>query len=132
MTVLEKQITTLREIGKQLILMQSDIAKDHNEEFLQFEQDVVSSSFQNQGEITIYKLAKSWRPISLTNYILKALECLCGWHMDDAIKHSPVHTQQHGFCTDRNTYTAISSTVTDYIERPVSYTHLTLPTILLV
>ena len=47
-----------------------------------------------------YKLAKSWRPISLTNYILKALERLCGWHMDDAIKHTPVHTQQHGFRTD--------------------------------
>ena len=38
--------------------------------------------------------------------------------MDDAIKHSPVHTQQHGFCTDRNTDTAIS-TVTDYIERHI-------------
>ena len=25
-----------------------------------------------------YKTAKSWRPISLTNYILKALERLCG------------------------------------------------------
>ena len=38
--------------------------------------------------------------------------------MDDTIKNSPVHTQQHGFCIDRNTGTAIS-TVTDYIERHI-------------
>ena len=38
--------------------------------------------------------------------------------MEDAIKHSPVHSQQHGFHTDRNTDTAIS-TVTDYIERHI-------------
>ena len=38
--------------------------------------------------------------------------------MDDAIKHSPVHTQQHGFCTDRNTDISIT-TVTDYIERHI-------------
>ena len=31
-----------------------------------------------------YKSAKSWRPISLTNYILKALERLCGWQMVEA------------------------------------------------
>ena len=65
-----------------------------------------------------YKLAKAWRPISLTNYILKALERLCGWHMDDALKNSPIHIQQHGFRTDRNTDTAIS-TVTDYIEKHI-------------
>ena len=79
--------------------------------------------YPNPGKITISLpnlgvLAISWRPISLTNYIPKALKCLCGWHMDDAIKHSPVHTQHHGFCTDRNTDTAIS-TVTDYIERHI-------------
>ena len=39
--------------------------------------------------------------------------------MDNAIKHSTVHAQQHGFRTDRNTDTAIS-TVTDYIERHIS------------
>ena len=44
-----------------------------------------------------YKVAKSWRPISLTNYLIKALEKLCVWESDKAL--------------------------------PVSYTHLTLPTI---
>ena len=38
--------------------------------------------------------------------------------MDDAIKDSSIHTQQHGFHTNRNTDTAIS-TVTDYIEKHI-------------
>ena len=65
-----------------------------------------------------YKLAKSWRPISLTNYMLKGLERLCGWHMDEQLKKFPVHTKQHGFRTDRNTETAISEAV-NYIEKHV-------------
>ena len=36
-----------------------------------------------------YKLAKSWRPISLTNYMLKGLERLCGWHMNCLLYTSP-------------------------------------------
>ena len=38
--------------------------------------------------------------------------------MDEAIKHSPLHSQQHGFRTDGNTDMAIS-TVTDYIEKHI-------------
>ena len=38
--------------------------------------------------------------------------------MNDALKNSPIHIQQHGFHTDRNTDTAIS-TVTDYIEKHI-------------
>ena len=63
-----------------------------------------------------YKIAKAWRPISLTNYILKALERLCGWHMDEVLKTNPLHSNQHGFRTDRNTETAISSAA-NYIEK---------------
>ena len=55
-----------------------------------------------------YKSAKSWRPISLANYILKALERLCGWHMDEVLKLNPLQDNQYGFRTDRNTETAIS------------------------
>ena len=65
-----------------------------------------------------YKAAKSWRPISLTNYILKTLERLCGWHMDEVLKLKPLHTQQHGFRTDRNTETAISGAA-NYIEKHI-------------
>ena len=63
-----------------------------------------------------YKFSKSWRAISLTNYILKALEKLCCWHSDEKIAQNPLHIRQHGFRTDRNTDTALSN-VTNYIEK---------------
>ena len=44
-----------------------------------------------------YKVAKSWRPISLTNYLIKALEKLCVWESDKALQTNPVHTRQHCF-----------------------------------
>ena len=56
-----------------------------------------------------YQTAKAWRPISLTNYLLKGLEKLCCWHMDEKIELNPIHTRQHGFRTDRNTDTSISN-----------------------
>ena len=62
-----------------------------------------------------YQTAKAWRPISLTNYLLKALEKLCCWHMDEKIELNPIHTRQHGFRTDRNTDISISNVV-NYIE----------------
>ena len=46
-----------------------------------------------------YKVAKSWRPISLTNYLLKGLERLCAWQVDGEAIQNPVHTLQHGFRT---------------------------------
>ena len=58
---------------------------------------------------TSYKLANSWRPISLTNYILKGLERLRAWNMDEAGKDHPVHKYEHGFRTDRNTDTDLST-----------------------
>ena len=62
-----------------------------------------------------YQIAKAWRPISLTNYLLKALEKLCCRNMDAKIELNPIHTRQHGFRTDRNTETSISNVV-KYIE----------------
>ena len=62
-----------------------------------------------------YHIAKAWRPISLTNYLLKALQKLCCWHMDEKIELNPVHTGQHSFRTDRNTDNSISNVV-NYIE----------------
>ena len=49
---------------------------------------------------------------------LKTLERLCGWHMDEVLKLKPLHTQQHGFRTDRNTETAISRAA-NYIEKHI-------------
>ena len=65
-----------------------------------------------------YQIAKAWRPISLTNYLLKALEKLAVWHMDEKIIEYPLHTRQHGFRSDRNTETSLSK-VTAYIERHI-------------
>ena len=63
-----------------------------------------------------YDAAKSWRPISLTNYLLKTLEKVCSWHMDEMLETYPVHTRQHGFRNDRNTETSLSDVV-NYIEK---------------
>ena len=62
-----------------------------------------------------YRAYKSWRGISLSNYLLKALEKLCCWHMDENIARNPLHVRQHGFRNDRNTDTALSNVV-NYIE----------------
>ena len=67
-----------------------------------------------------YKLAKAWRPISLTNYLIKALEKLSVWEADKALMKNPVHTKQHVFRSDRNTVTAISE-VTDLIEQHIFF-----------
>ena len=69
------------------------------------------------GKVT-YKIAKAWRPISLTNYLLKALEKLGCWHMDSKIAVKPLHIRQHGFRHDRNTDTSISNVV-NYIEKHI-------------
>ena len=65
-----------------------------------------------------YDVPKSFRPISLSNYFLKGLECLVGWKMDQALIHNPIHHKQHGFLTGKSTESAISNTV-DYVERHV-------------
>ena len=65
-----------------------------------------------------YNQAKSYRPISLSNYLLKTLERLAGWKMKAAIRENPVHAKQHGFRHDRSTETAISD-ATNYIERHI-------------
>jgi hypothetical protein len=43
-----------------------------------------------------YTEPKSFRPISLSNYILKGLERLVGWHSDAMLELEPVHNAQHG------------------------------------
>ena len=62
-----------------------------------------------------YDEPKSFRPISLTNYLLKGLERLCCWSMDIKLRDNPVHSRQHGFLSNKSTETAISE-VKDMIE----------------
>ena len=63
-----------------------------------------------------YDSPKSYRPISLSNYLLKALERLVVWKMDEDLKEAPLLSQQHGFTKGKSTESAISNTV-DYIEQ---------------
>lgn len=62
-----------------------------------------------------YGNTKSYRPISLSNYLLKGLERLVVWKMDENLTHHPLHHQQHGFTKGKCTESAISI-ATDYIE----------------
>ena len=56
-----------------------------------------------------YKIPKNFRPISLSNYLLKMLERLMGWHMTKQLEKIPIHVNQHGFCSNKGTESAISS-----------------------
>ena len=56
-----------------------------------------------------YDKAKSFRPISLSNYLLKGLEKLCVWKMEEDMK--PIHKNQHGFQRGKSTESALSKTV---------------------
>ena len=63
-----------------------------------------------------YVRGKYFRPIVLSNGLLKGLERLFTWHMDDMLKYYPINGKQHGFTKGRSTESAISNTV-DYIEK---------------
>ena len=65
-----------------------------------------------------YDKPKSFRPISLSNYLLKGLERLVGWRMDRALQAYPLHNKQHGFLAGKSTESAISNTV-NYIEKHI-------------
>ena len=58
-----------------------------------------------------YTSPKAYRPISLTNYLLKGLEKLCRWEMNDRLKEYALHIGQHGFTKGLSTETTISKTV---------------------
>ena len=67
-----------------------------------------------------YTAPKSFRPISLSNYFLKAFERLVCWNMDKSLQLYPIHDRQHGFMTGRSTESAISVT-TNYIEMHLAH-----------
>ena len=64
----------------------------------------------------IYQIAKDFRPISLTNHMLKGLEKLVVQNVDKVLETLPLSEHQQGFRRCRSTKTAISNTV-NYIEK---------------
>ena len=67
-----------------------------------------------------YADPKSFRPICLSNYLLKGLERLITWRMDDSLKVYPIHSKQHGFQKGKGTELAISNLVS-YAEPHVFF-----------
>ena len=64
----------------------------------------------------VYDIPKSYRPISLSNFLLKVLERLVVWKIDGDMLQHPIHPKQHGFTKGKSTESAISNTA-DYIEQ---------------
>ena len=64
----------------------------------------------------VYQIAKDFRPISLTNHMLKGLEKLVVSNVDQTLETMPISEHQQGFRRCRSTETAISNTV-NYIEK---------------
>ena len=58
-----------------------------------------------------YRVPKAFRPISLSNYLLKGLERLVVWNMDGNLEDKPIHPRQHGFTKGKSTESALSSTI---------------------
>ena len=58
-----------------------------------------------------YAQAKSYRPISLMNYLLKGLVRLSVWVADTALEDNPLHIKQHGFQKGKSKESAISNTI---------------------
>ena len=67
-----------------------------------------------------YKVYKAWRPISLTNYLVKALEKLLTWEVDTVLESNKLNANQHGFLANKSTETAISANV-NYVEQHIMY-----------
>ena len=63
-----------------------------------------------------YKVAKSFRPNLLPSFLLKGLERVVGWHMEQTVlTRNPLNRRQHGFRWTKSTETAIAEVV-NYIE----------------
>ena len=62
----------------------------------------------------VYETAKSFRPICLSNFLLKALEKIIKLYILDNITANPL-TNQHGFTLGKSCDSALSSSV-DYIH----------------
>ena len=58
-----------------------------------------------------YKIAKDFRPISLTNHFLKGMEKLVALKVDTILEGNPLSEHQQGFRRCRSKETAISNTI---------------------
>jgi hypothetical protein len=64
-----------------------------------------------------YAQARSFRPISLTPFLLKGLEKIWAWQLEATVlKDNPFSKDQHGFRKGYSTESALSTTV-EYIEQ---------------
>ena len=62
---------------------------------------------------------KSFRPISLTPFIFKALERVVLWELEQSVlREHPLHRNQHAFRKGRSTESALSDVV-DVIEHQI-------------
>lgn len=59
---------------------------------------------------------KAYRPIVLSNFMLKGLERMITWRMDEHLLYYSIHPLQHGFQVGKGTEAALSNTC-DYIEK---------------
>ena len=58
-----------------------------------------------------YRQAASFRPICLSNYLIKGLERLICWRMEHHLHYYPIHPKQHGFQKGKSTETAFSNSI---------------------
>ena len=64
-----------------------------------------------------YTDAKSFRPISLTSFLLKALERLCERELrEHTLKHMPMHDNQHAYTSGKSTESALHLVVSQIEE----------------
>ena len=71
-----------------------------------------------------YTEKRSWRPISLTSFLLKTLERMVAWHLE-VIKKDTVGNNQHAFQRGKSTETALL-TATKEIEKTIKNKQMTL------
>ncbi|KAG7309924.1 hypothetical protein JYU34_004438 [Plutella xylostella] len=72
----------------------------------------VKATFIPKSGKSDYTDPKSYRPISLTSFLLKTLERLCDRHIrDNNLKQKPLHNSQHAYTAGKSTETALHSVV---------------------
>lgn len=64
-----------------------------------------------------YDLAKSFRPVSLTSFLLKTLEKMVDRHIrDETLSQMPVHHSQHAYQAGKSVESALHEVVS-YVEK---------------
>lgn len=59
-----------------------------------------------------YTLAKAYRALSLTSFLLKTLERLCDRFIrENILLNNPIHSNQHAYCESKSTESALHSVV---------------------